>query len=255
MDKQELINKIIQKKEFSQLPKKDVEIVFKKFDDEKYSDEEKIKLTRDLLRKVFSVFVSQKLLNIKNKNVEWFLRKHISTRERLPYYKEIYKRLLKNFEEDFSIIDLGCGINGLSYESFDKRVNYIGVEAIGQLVNLTNDYFKKQKIKGKIFHLSLFELDKIKKLIQNKKGKKIIFLFKTIDSLEMMQRDYSKSLLNQIVPLTDKVVISFATRSLVRGKKFHANRNWILNFIKENFKVTDDFEYGDERYVVFSVRK
>jgi hypothetical protein len=56
---EELYKKIIQKKEFSQLPKKDVERIFKKFDNENYVGFEKVKLTRDLLRKVFSVFTSR----------------------------------------------------------------------------------------------------------------------------------------------------------------------------------------------------
>ena len=86
MNKPELIKKIIQKKEFSQLPKRDVEIAFSHFEKRQTSDEEKIRLIRELLHKVFGAFTSQKLLSPKNKNEEWILRKHLSTRERLPYY-------------------------------------------------------------------------------------------------------------------------------------------------------------------------
>jgi len=43
-----------------------------------------------------------------------------------------------------------------------KKINYVGVEAVGQLVDLMNYFFEKKKIKGKAFHLSLFELDEIK---------------------------------------------------------------------------------------------
>ena len=39
MEKRDLIKKIIQKKEFSQLPPEDVERAFKKFDNENYLDE------------------------------------------------------------------------------------------------------------------------------------------------------------------------------------------------------------------------
>ena len=48
----------MQKKEFSKLPIKDVELIFDRFDKENYLDEEKIKLTRNILRKVFSSFTS-----------------------------------------------------------------------------------------------------------------------------------------------------------------------------------------------------
>ncbi|MBS3094040.1 hypothetical protein J4474_00080 [Candidatus Pacearchaeota archaeon] len=146
--------------------------------------------------------------------------------------------------------------------------SYIGVEAMGQLVDLTNKYFESEKILGKVFHESLFELEKIKKIItewgsftkrtyngRKSKNAKIIFLFKTLDSLEMLERDYSKKLLKEIVPLADKVVVSFATRSLVARTKFFAKRNWIIDFIKENFSVIDEFETDGEKYLVLSTQR
>ncbi|MFH1608086.1 MAG: hypothetical protein ABIA78_03050 [archaeon] len=267
MDKQEFIKKITAKKEFSQLPKKDVEMAYEKFDKSVYSDEEKIKLTRDLLRKVFSAFTSQKLLNLKNKDAEWILKKHLSTRERLPYYEELYEKLLgdlkrssaypklRNEGVELNIFDLGAGINGLSYNQIEK-INrdfcYVGVEAVGQLVELANYHFKTRGVENcMVLHMSLFELEKIKKIIKQVKGRKVVFLFKTIDSLEMLERDYSKKLLKEIVPSVDRVVVSFATESMVKRRKFNVNRKWIVNFIKDNFKVVDDFVLGGERYIAF----
>src|SRR3989344_3942806 len=197
MNKQELLQKITQKKEFSQLPKKDVEIAFSHFEKREVSDEEKIKLTRELLHKVYGAFTSQKLLSPKNKSEEWILRKHLSTRERLPYYSELYKKLLKDFNK-FSVIDLGAGVNGFSYKYFRKKVNYIAIESMGQLVDLMNFYFKENKISGVAYHESLFNLKKIKKIILETTKPRIIFLFKVLDSLEMLERDYSKKLLKEI---------------------------------------------------------
>jgi len=256
MNKQELIKKITEKKEFSQLPEKDVELAFGKFDKLQYLDEEKIKLTRDLLRKVFSAFTSQKILSIKDKSSEWFLKKHISTRERIPYYHKVYKRILKGVGKKVSIIDLGAGINGLSYNYFQDdgiSVKYVGIESMGQFVNLMNNHFEKENLKkkAKAIQVSLFEIEKVKKIIKENKKPLAVFLFKTLDSLEMLKRDFSKALLSNIVPLVDRVVVSFATRSLVKRTRFKAQRNWIVDFIKNNFSILDDFELGSERYVVF----
>mgnify|MGYP001356326539 FL=1 len=254
MSKAELIKKITMKKEFSQLPKKDIILAFEKFDKDKYSDEEKFKFTRDLLRKVFSAFTSRKILSLKDKNEEWILKKHLSTRERFSHYEEIYLKLLKNFNKNATVMDLGAGVNGFSYNYFKKikfNINYIAIESIGQLVSLTNNYFKENKIKAKAIHLSLFELEKIKKIIIKTKKPRIVFLFKVIDSLEMLERDYSKKLISEISPLVDKIVLSFATKSMIKRKKFKVRRNWIINFIKENFKIIDDFEIRDERYIIF----
>ena len=253
MDKKEIIEKIIKKKEFSELPEKDVEAAFGKFDKEHYSDEEKIKLTRALLLKVFSFSLSKRLLTVKNKDPEWFLKKHVSTRDRFSNYNEIYKRIFKNVKK-VNVFDFGAGVNGFSYEHFKKiglNVNYVGVEAIGQLVKNVNNYFKKEKIHGEVFHLSLFQLEKLKKLILKTKKPRIVFLFKTIDSLELLERNYTKKFLMEISPLVDKIVVSFATRSLIKRTLFKAKRSWLVNFLKENFNILDDFEVSGERYIVF----
>ena len=249
----EIYHEITKRKQFSQLRKIDVELAWGLFEKRQIIVEEKIKLTRDILRKVFSVFGSQKLLNFKDKSVDWVLKKHISTRERYDYYEKLYGGLLRDFDKNTTIFDLGAGMNGFSYGFFGKKVSYVGVESIGQMVDSTNLYFKENNLESaKMVHLSLFELKEVKELIKKTKGKKVVFLFKAIDSLEMLKKDYSLEFLNEITPLVDKVIISFATRSLFKKVKFKVNRNWILNFIKENFNFIEEFELGNERYVVFS---
>ena len=91
----------------------------------------------------------------------------------------------------------------------------------------------------------------LKEIIKEQKKPRIILLLKVVDSLEIVKRDFSKELLKEITPLGDKIVVGFATRSLGSRKKFSANRNWIVKFINEHFKVEDDFELGGERYLVF----
>lgn len=246
----EIFDQITSKADFSKLLKMDVEKAFEHFEMRQVSIEEKIRLTRDLLRKVFSAFTSKKLLSLKDKDPEWVLNRHISTKERLPYYKELYERLLKGFDK-LTIFDLGAGINGFSYNFFPQGTYYIGVEAMGQLVDLMNYYFKTRGLEARALHESLFNLGEIKKYLNQVKGTKFIFLLKTIDSLEMLERDYSKFFLKEIVPLVDRVVVSFATRSLIKKTKFKVKRNWIISFIKDNFEVLDEFELGSEKYLVF----
>ncbi len=247
-----ILSKIREKREFSQLPEKDIEIAYEQFSKRQVNEEEKIKLTKELLRKVFSAFISKKLLSLKNKEPEWILRKHISTKERLPYYREIYKRILK--DKEASVIDLGAGINGFSYNFFNRKINYLAIESVGQLTELMEFYFEKNRFNGKAVHSSLFDKEKIKQIIRKQKKPRIILLFKVIDSLEMLKKDYSKELISEIVPLADKIIISFATRSLGNRQSFKAKRNWIVDFIKENFRILDDFEIGGERYLIFKKR-
>ena len=98
MDNQELLSKITEKKEFSDLPKEDIMRILEKYNSLDYGDEEKIKSTRDFLRKIYSSFLSRKLLVKKDVNVEWVLKKHKSTKERYPYYDEIYSKLKQKFK-------------------------------------------------------------------------------------------------------------------------------------------------------------
>jgi hypothetical protein len=253
----EIFEKITEKKEFSQLPEKDVEMSFKIFEKRQEGDEEKIRLTRDLLRKVFSGFSSSKLFSLKNKSPEWILRKHLSTRERFSYYVEVYRRILRGFNKQVNIIDLGAGVNGFSYDFFKKAgfsISYLGVEAVGQLVDLMNSYFEKIQGNARAEHLSLFDLEKIEDILKKTKKPRVVLMFKIIDSLEMLKRDYSKELLIQVSKLSERIILSFATESMIKRKSFKVNRKWILDFCKENFKIKDDFEIAGERYIVLEKR-
>ncbi len=249
MDKKQLIKEITKKPELRDLPLEDVEMALSLCFKKQNSDEENIECTREVLHRAYGAFGSRKLLVLRERTPEWILRKHLSTRERLPHYIEIYRRILGRFNG--AIFDLGAGVNGFSL-GFIPHVRYIGIEGIGQLVTLMNDYFKKQKFDAKAIHLSLFQLEKIKKLIKKERVRKIVFLFKVLDSLEALRRDYSKKLLTEIAPLSEKMVVSLPTQSMLKRRRFKAKRSWITDFIREKFKVTNDFEIGGERYLVFS---
>lgn len=256
-DQTEIIKKIIQKKEFSEIPLEDVKLVFSKIDKENLSDYEKLKLTRELLRRVYSSFTSQKLLSLKKRTPLWVLMKHKSTKERLPFYDEIYKRCLRGFEDskNLLILDLGAGVNGFSFEFFIKinsKIKYLGVEAVGQLCKLMNSYFIGNSLDGEAIHASLFDEEEILKIIRDSQKNKIVFLLKVVDSIEMIRRDYSKFLIKEAVLSSKRVVVSFATKSLGNRKSFSSERKWLLNFISENFNIEDDFEFGGERYLLFS---
>lgn len=255
MNQAELIKKIIERKEYSGLPLKDVEIVFKSFDKKNLSDEEKIKKTRELLRKVFSSFSSQNLFTKKIIDPEYVLRKHKSTKERFDYYSETYEKIFENKNEMVTIFDLGSGVNGFSYCFMPKKTKYVAIEGIKQLVDLNNLYFQNQKIPGKVVHGSLFDLKLIERIIKENNGKKIIFMFKIIDSLEALKRDYSKELISFILEKLqdeDKIVLSYALKSMGKRSRFKASRSWIHEFINKNCDIIDEFEFGGEKYLIFT---
>lgn len=259
MEKDEIIKKVMDKKEFRELPFEDVgEIysIFEKRDD--LLEEEKIKETRKILIKMYTSFLSSKSFNLRDRDASWFLKKHKSTKEREGHYDSLYNSCLsgivKSKKEIINIFDFGCGLNGFSYRKFLEagfNVNYVGTEPVGQLSKLQNEWFKSKKFRGRVYPYSLFDLKKNLDLIKKEKGKKVAFFFKVFDSLEILKRNYSKEVLNSVVPLVDRIVVSWATKSLGGKKKIYANKKWLLEFISENFNVLEDFSFGDERYLVF----
>lgn len=252
---EEIIAEVRRKREFSQLPEKDLEIAVSHFLKRQTSKEEKIRLTRELLHKTFSSFLSSKLLSPKNKAEEWMLRKHLSTRERMQSYAEVYSRIFSHItEKEVNVIDLGCGINGFSIKMMGEFVNvkkYTGVESVGQLANIANDYFKREKVKGIVVHESLFSLEKVKKIIDEQEKPRVVFLFKVIGPLEAMENNYSKKLISAISKKTDLFVASFATESMHKRLRFRSQGAWLVSFLEKNYKVLDDFEKAGERYICF----
>ncbi len=259
MMKKELIKRITEKKEFSELPAEDVERALAQFNTLDYSDEEKIKLTRGLLQKIYTSYISRQLFskNALKKGWAWVLKKHLSSRERFEFYPEIYgriSRLLKT-KNKVTVVDFGAGVNGFSYNFLEAaflKVNYLAVEALGQFVSLMNEYFNKNKLNAKAVHMSLFNLHELKKLVEILRGPRIAFMFKTFSSLELFEKDYTKKFLLECASLFDFFVLSSATKSLHKKESFKASGKWLWRFIEDNFKVIDEFEFGGERYFAFS---
>lgn len=254
----ELIDWIMKKPQYAELPRKDVEMVFQQFSRKKYGDEEIKKLVREKLRMMYSSFSGKKLFLWKGKSADEVLKKHLSTRERYEHYEEIYERILKGLPKKVSVADLGAGVNGFSYAYFKKLnfdVDYVAVEAIGQLADLMQDYFQRENVSGKSYHGSLFDLKLLKEIILKSNKPRIVFLFKVLDALESVERNYSHKLISFLFEKcgVERIVISFATRSMFARRKFYINRKWLTDFLQEKYQITDDFEIGGERYIV--VRK
>jgi hypothetical protein len=243
---------------------------------------EDVKKTRALLRKYFGVFLTNKILGAGKKSfagkkendkiADEILKSHLSTRNR--DYLELYERIVgKNKGNGEIIIDLGCGVNGFSYKFIknsvlrnnnSREIRYVGVEAVKQLVDIMNQYFKDKKFNACVIWQDLFDINKILKIIKNagtknkdkereaEKGK-VIWMFNIIDALEVFKRNYSKKLILEIFKLKDikKIVLSFPSKGLSGRKRFKVSRGWLIGFVCENFKILDDFSIHGERFIVF----
>jgi len=242
----ELIAEIKKKREFSGLPNSIVERAAKMVGGD-------VKESRALLRKYFGVFLTNKVLKGKG-SAEGILGAHMSSKKR--DYGEFYREIFSDMEDVKSVIDLGCGMNGFSYGYLKKElgdVNYLAVEAAGQVVDNMNRYFKDRGLeKAHALREDLFETEKITNLLKGYEGYKprVVFMFQVVDALENLERDFSKKFIMEISKECEKIVLTLPTESLGGRKKFVVQRKWIVDFLHENFKIEKDFRRDGERVII-----
>jgi hypothetical protein len=198
--------------------------------------------------------MTNKVLKLTDKEI---LSSHISSKKR--DYNYFYSWLHQSIGEINSIIDLGCGVNGFSYPFILNEfgeINYLGVEATGQIVSNTNLFFKKNNFSSaKLIWEDLFSLSNIQEIINKSYGKKVIFLLQVVDALESIERNFSKKLLLEIKGLLSKsdfIVLSNSTRSISGKSKFSSNRDWLEFFLRQNFQIVNVTEMFNEKYFLIS---
>jgi hypothetical protein len=242
-----LILEVKKKKEFCLLPDSLVErsLILSKQD---------IKMARALLRKYFGVFLTNKIYKLKDKEI---LKNHISSKNR--DYSCFYSEIFKEISNLNTVVDLGCGVNGFSYSFLKERfkdLDYIGIEAVGQLVDKMNLFFRENKYpRAKALCLDLFDFEGLKSIFEKIEGPKAFCLFQIIDALEGFEKDYSKKLLLEIkqqCSLKDYIIISMSMKSISGKNKFEAKRGWLRWFLEENFHL-QEFFINNER--IFICRK
>jgi len=236
----ELISEIKKKREFSGLPDSIVERAAEMAKGD-------VKESRALLRKYFGVFLTNKVLKGKGD----LLKAHMSSRKR--EYGKFYEDIFSGVDGVGSVVDLGAGLNGFSYEylkSVIGDVDYLAVEAAGQEVEHMNKYFEENGFSAKAIIGDLFEVENVLKILRKQKKPRVVFLFQVVDALENLERDFSKKFIMEIGEECEKIVISLPTESLGGRKKFAVQRKWIMDFLEENFIIEKDFSRNGERIIV-----
>jgi hypothetical protein len=244
----ELIAEIKKKKEFSELPDSIVERAAE-------MSKGDVKESRALLRKYFGVFLTNKIMKGKG-SFDDLLMAHMSSKKR--NYNEFYKDIFSDGENVGSIVDLGAGMNGFSYNYLKDvlgDVDYLAVEAAGQEVEHMNNYFKENGFSAKAVVWDLFEVDKIKGLLKGQKKPRVVFLFQVVDALENLERDFSKKFISEISKECEKIVLTLPTESLGGRKKFAVQRKWILDFLEEKFVIERNFEEDGELIIILKNKK
>lgn len=252
--RKELIEEIKKKREFSGLPDSIVERAAEVAKGD-------VKESRALLRKYFGVFLTNKVLKGKGTSEE-ILKSHMSSKKR--DYEKFYGEIFSGIENVGSIIDLGAGMNGFSYDYLKEilgEVDYVAVEAAGQEVKHMNNYFAENKFPASAIVGDLFGVEKIKDLLKKQGRDRVVFMFQVVDALENLEKNFSKKFILEISRECEKIVLSLPTESLGGRKKFAVQRKWIVDFLsprddsgepEENnrFVIEKDFRMDGERVII-----
>jgi len=258
MDKLNLVKDIKQKKELAGISDK---IVLEQLEryltqnpklnvENKRSSEYKmmIKEVRAKLRRAYGLFREEKIESNGFNDLTQILASHSSTRERLEIYSQLYKQIFKITGKPKIIIDLGCGINPLSYGFMKLKAQYYAYDINEKEIALINDYFKQEKVLGKASVLDVSKVEEVKKL----PSADLAFLFKITDILDRGKGHKKTEDVLVAVP-TKWVVISFPTLTM-SGKPMNAPRRkwmeWLCQRLGYSYEV---LEFSNEIFYV--VRK
>lgn len=261
MDIKKLLNEIKKKKEYSDLADEFVLKVIKDvLDFDKINLENKkefkdaVKKSRKHLREIYSAFKTHKYhkkekileeINYLNdiENHEKILKLHKSTKERLPYYREIYEQISKHVPDEFDLLDLGCGFNPFSLPFMNFKIKkYYAVDVTKADMDFIEKYFKKIKIDYECLDIDLTNFKKLP-------SADVCFMFKLLDTLETIKKNISKELLNLID--CKILIVSFPKISLGGRKKISTRRLiWFEKLIKDyEYNI---FEVENERFYVIN---
>lgn len=163
---------------------------------------------------------------------------HKSTRERLHYYYEIYKRIFEITGKPTSILDIASGLNPVSIIFMGLTdVKYFAMELTQEDCNFLKNYFKIMHINGIAIKMNLIEQQDFPKA-------DVCFVFKVLDSLETIERNISKKILEHIN--SKYIIVSFPKKTL-SGKELGTKR---LSWFKKLAKNPIVFEVENEIFYV-----
>ena len=166
------------------------------------------------------------------------LMTHRSTRERLSYYEEIYKKIFSITGKPEHILDVGSGLNPLAMEFVDiKDVKYTAIELTDEDCSFLNRYFKIMQIDGMAIKMNL--------LVENKFPKvDVCFMFKILDSLETLKRNVSKEL---ILSIDAKFIVVSFPKETLSGKPLSTKR---LAWFRKLVDIHAEFEVRNEVFYI-----
>ena len=225
---------------------------------------------RSYLRTVYGVFqqkplsdcssLTSQLSSPSDPLISTLLLSHQSTKERLPYYEELYSSLLSVFAEcgislsSWSLLDLACGWNPLAVSFFPSvPKTYVGVDLSSSDMSELNSLFTRFSLPYSFYSFDIVS-DDFRQWLSSQPSFDVCFLFKALDSLEFASRHSSKKLLSSLLKKTKCIVATFPRVSISgRSNSSMDSRFWLESWCeKEGLSFKKQFLPNEVCYILLS---
>jgi 16S rRNA (guanine(1405)-N(7))-methyltransferase len=169
------------------------------------------------------------------------LSTHASTRERLQWYEEVYAKIFAATGTPQTVLDIGCGLNPLSFPSRDAA--YTGVDIDRTACALVEDYFSIAGIEGRCRIVDVRGIEQIKKLPRAD----VALVFKLLELIEQKGHKLSERLI-QALP-AEWIVVSFPTVTSSGAPMRSPRRPWFekmlqrLGYRHTRFRIPNELFY------------
>lgn len=220
-----------------------------------------IKLTREKLHRAYGAFQIEdktKVMNLigeleKEEDLHdiyaihnMLLSSTVSTKERIPFYEEMYTKIFKITGWPKSIMDLGCGFNPMSFPFMKlEEARYFAYDINRDDMKILNRYFEAMgnDLDGEAAFLNLENVN-FKSLPKSD----VCFIFKVMDILDKKNHKKSEEIITSID--CKWIVVSFSTKTVSGKKMKHPYRGWMNKMLERlgyEFKI---LEFENEIFYV-----
>ncbi len=170
------------------------------------------------------------------------LSTRVSTRERLPFYRDIYDRIFAITGKPNVVLDIGCGLNPISYPDTDAEI--VGVDIDRNLCSAVDQYFDIAGIDGECRIVDVKGMEQIKRL----PTADVAFVFKLLEIIDKGQGHKLSENLLKAIPAR-WLVVSFPTVTSSEKPMRQPRRAWMDLMLKrlgwkyETFTVPNEIFY------------
>jgi len=179
---------------------------------------------------------------------------HTSTRERMSFYEDLYHALFQLIGKPQSILDVGCGLNPVSYPFMHlKDVAYTASDFSQRDCDFVKNYFdlltKRYPVHGEVICINVLDDEGIAAL-KRLPAVDVCFLFKVSDLIDRKGHKPTEKVVQAVH--AKYVIVSFSTKTLSGQLMEKRRRVWFETMIE---RLGYSFEIVEKQNELFYVIK